>query len=110
MASQTCSSPAHTLMNLASPRHFGAGVGFLTLREPGGPGCRRNQGGPGAHGVIDSYSPHYRGEMAEWLKAHAWKACIPQGIQSSNLCLSAIHNLLRFCMFDDNMDVRRTVQ
>ena len=28
--------------------------------------------------------------MAEWLKAHAWKACIPQGIQSSNLCLSAI--------------------
>ena len=47
---------------------------------------------PGAH-MIDSYSPHYRGEMAEWLKAHAWKACIPQGIQSSNLCLSAIHNL-----------------
>ena len=47
----------------------------------------------GAHGVIDSYNPHYRGEMAEWLKAHAWKACIPQGIQSSNLCLSAIHNL-----------------
>src|ERR1039458_7629207 len=43
---------------------------------------------PGAH-MIDSYSPHYRGEMAEWLKAHAWKACIPQGIQSSNLCLSA---------------------
>ncbi len=31
----------------------------------------------------------YRGEMAEWLKAHAWKACIPQGIQGSNPCLSA---------------------
>jgi hypothetical protein len=31
-----------------------------------------------------------RGEMAEWLKAHAWKACIPQGIQGSNPCLSAI--------------------
>ena len=30
------------------------------------------------------------GEMAEWLKAHAWKACIPQGIQGSNPCLSAI--------------------
>jgi hypothetical protein len=30
-----------------------------------------------------------RGEMAEWLKAHAWKACIPQGIQGSNPCLSA---------------------
>ncbi len=29
------------------------------------------------------------GEMAEWLKAHAWKACIPQGIQGSNPCLSA---------------------
>ena len=27
--------------------------------------------------------------MAEWLKAHAWKACIPQGIQGSNPCLSA---------------------
>src|SRR5437868_11942964 len=34
--------------------------------------------------------------MAEWLKAHAWKACIPQGIQGSNPCLSAIpsHKLL----------------
>ena len=31
--------------------------------------------------------------MAEWLKAHAWKACIPQGIQGSNPCLSAIHLL-----------------
>src|ERR1700730_3198444 len=27
--------------------------------------------------------------MAEWLKAHAWKACIPQAIQGSNPCLSA---------------------
>ena len=33
------------------------------------------------------------GEMAEWLKAHAWKACIPQGIQGSNPCLSAIRCL-----------------
>ncbi len=40
--------------------------------------------------VIDSVSPYYCGEMAEWLKAHAWKACIPQGIQGSNPCLSAI--------------------
>jgi hypothetical protein len=30
------------------------------------------------------------GEMAEWLKAHAWKACVPQGTQGSNPCLSAI--------------------
>ena len=28
--------------------------------------------------------------MAEWLKAHAWKACLPQGNQGSNPCLSAI--------------------
>lgn len=33
--------------------------------------------------------------MAEWLKAHAWKACIPQGIQGSNPCLSA----MTFCKF-----------
>ena len=31
------------------------------------------------------------GEMAEWLKAHAWKACLPQGNQGSNPCLSAKH-------------------
>ena len=30
------------------------------------------------------------GEMLEWLKRHAWKACIPlKGIRSSNLLLSA---------------------
>ena len=40
--------------------------------------------------VLDSISPLKCGEMAEWLKAHAWKACIPQGIQGSNPCLSAI--------------------
>jgi hypothetical protein len=39
--------------------------------------------------VLDSSSPLHSGEMAEWLKAHAWKACIPQGIQGSNPCLSA---------------------
>ena len=30
------------------------------------------------------------GEMAEWLKAHAWKACVPQGTVGSNPTLSAI--------------------
>ena len=43
------------------------------------------------HGKLVSaviVEPQY-GEMAEWLKAHAWKACIPQGIQGSNPCLSA---------------------
>ncbi len=40
--------------------------------------------------VLQSESQVRAGEMAEWLKAHAWKACIPQGIQGSNPCLSAI--------------------
>ena len=32
----------------------------------------------------------YTGEMLEWLKRHAWKACVPQkGIARSNLALSA---------------------
>ena len=35
------------------------------------------------------------GEMAEWLKAHAWKACVPQGTVGSNPTLSAI---LRFSL------------
>jgi hypothetical protein len=42
--------------------------------------------------LVDSeMSKPTTGEMAEWLKAHAWKACIPQGIQGSNPCLSASH-------------------
>ncbi len=41
------------------------------------------------------YGEFITGEMAEWLKAHAWKACIPQGIQGSNPCLSAIFSLMR---------------
>ena len=33
------------------------------------------------------------GEMLEWLKRHAWKACIPQkGIRGSNPRLSAGKN------------------
>jgi hypothetical protein len=32
---------------------------------------------------------HRPGEMAEWLKAHAWKACVPQGTVGSNPTLSA---------------------
>ena len=35
-------------------------------------------------------SAHMPGEMAEWLKAHAWKACVPQGTVGSNPTLSAI--------------------
>ena len=40
--------------------------------------------------MVESTLATRNGEMAEWLKAHAWKACIPQGIQGSNPCLSAI--------------------
>ena len=36
------------------------------------------------------FAVHSSGEMLEWLKRHAWKACVPQkGIASSNLALSA---------------------
>ena len=30
------------------------------------------------------------GEVSEWLKEHAWKVCIPQGIEGSNPSLTAI--------------------
>jgi hypothetical protein len=40
----------------------------------------------GAATAIARYRP---GEMAEWLKAHAWKACVPQGTVGSNPTLSA---------------------
>jgi hypothetical protein len=43
------------------------------------------------------------GEMAEWLKELAWKACIPQGIQGSNPCLSAIPR----CDFRSHLDAGR---
>src|ERR1700677_5170899 len=37
--------------------------------------------------------PFPQGEMAEWLKAHAWKACVPQGTVGSNPTLSASYEL-----------------
>ena len=43
--------------------------------------------------------------MAEWLKAHAWKACIPQGIQGSNPCLSA-NNLF---IVNDLLEIHQVV-
>jgi hypothetical protein len=37
------------------------------------------------------------GEVAEWSKAHAWKACKPKGFQGSNPCLTAIlHTMMKF--------------
>lgn len=31
------------------------------------------------------------GELSEWPKEHAWKVCIPQGIEGSNPSLTAIY-------------------
>ncbi len=36
------------------------------------------------------------GEMAEWLKAHAWKACVPQGTEGSNPSLSATNEAITY--------------
>ena len=36
------------------------------------------------------YNRPVYGEVAEWLKALAWKACIPKGIEGSNPSLTAI--------------------
>ena len=39
---------------------------------------------------LHTLQPEDKGEVLEWLKRHAWKACIPlKGIESSNLFLSA---------------------
>jgi hypothetical protein len=38
--------------------------------------------------VIFAALINYR-EVSEWLKEHAWKVCIPQGIEGSNPFLSA---------------------
>jgi hypothetical protein len=46
--------------------------------------------------------------MAEWLKAHAWKACIPQGIQGSNPCLSA--KLLQNHLYTESKAFRHRVK
>ena len=40
------------------------------------------------HGVHDE-ATQFSGEMAERLKAHAWKACVPKGTVGSNPTLSA---------------------
>jgi hypothetical protein len=51
--------------------------------------------------------------MAEWLKAHAWKACVPQGTVGSNPTLSASKSLYYSNSFnikyiDDNPSVSLT--
>ena len=47
---------------------------------------------PNCLGLAETIKLHLmeKGELAEWLKAHAWKACIPQkGIGGSNPSFSA---------------------
>ena len=39
--------------------------------------------------VTRTQASSFIGEVAEWSKAHAWKACIPYGIEGSNPSLSA---------------------
>jgi hypothetical protein len=39
--------------------------------------------------------------MAEWLKAHAWKACVGNTTVSSNLTLSASLLSRHFCRSND---------
>ncbi len=33
------------------------------------------------------------GEVSEWPKEHAWKVCIPQGIEGSTPSLTAINSV-----------------
>ena len=47
--------------------------------------CIEKAGGLGHIGSLG-------GEMAEWFKAHAWKACVGNTTVSSNLTLSASFN------------------
>src|SRR5512133_575164 len=62
------------------------GQPFVFMIHPGGVASRKKLRRPGNSPTL---SPAH-GEMAEWFKAHAWKACVglyPTG--SSNLPLSA---------------------
>src|SRR5438552_1380715 len=57
---------------------------------------RRRVAGPAARKIVASDQRLIQsatvalGEMAEWLKAHAWKACLPKGNVGSNPSLSAL--------------------
>ena len=50
----------------------------------------------GVHWIVFSAKPALicggkkNGEMSEWPKEHAWKVCIPQGIEGSTPSLTAI--------------------
>ena len=49
---------------------------------------RGTQGGVIFEGAIQFFAKN--GEMSEWPKEHAWKVCIPQGIEGSTPSLTAI--------------------
>jgi hypothetical protein len=76
-----------TLAQLRGPQQNG--LGLLGLSRVGGSGNNAMPRAARCRPHVSLEAPTSRGEMAEWLKAHAWKACIPQGIQGSNPCLSA---------------------
>ena len=49
--------------------------------------------------------------MAEWLKAHAWKACVPQGTVGSNPTLSArIEKAIQAFVSDKRAEFRATCE
>jgi hypothetical protein len=64
---------------LACPRHLGKAS--LARRQKGSPGCAA----PGDHYIAGSFPC---GEVAEWLKAHAWKACIRETVSRVRIPLS----------------------
>src|ERR1700719_3801138 len=42
----------------------------------------------GEHGHDQDQEHEFKGWVAEWSNAHAWKACLPKGNQGSNPCPS----------------------
>ena len=52
--------------------------------------------------------PNCKGEMLEWLKRHAWKACIPlKGIPGSNPGLSAKGERCSLVIIKQNADLQQ---
>jgi hypothetical protein len=47
-----------------------------------------------SQGLMIKFAPH-NGQVSEWPKEHAWKVCIPQGIEGSNPSLTAIFIQIR---------------
>ena len=82
------SHPAVTILPLANESCAGQ-INTVVCGGNSGHSLQPSAGHSGMD-VIDSEFSNLPGEMAEWLKAHAWKACLPQGNVGSNPTLSAI--------------------